>query len=172
MGEREQSKTRGHGADSAGSGISGKAVRGSDQVPGQLRARPLGLTLLILYAVIFAGIAPLGLSLYLLFTGQAFAVPGASPDALAMAFVINVLVVYHAVGAWRGRPSAARWFLIMVTVHYVAVALNNLILLQFGELPPQVERARLWGRVIRGGLYPAVYWWYFRRPKTKAYFHR
>lgn len=79
-------------------------------------------------------------------------------------------VIVTAIGAWRGNDKARKSLLVFVTLHYALIALNNYWMIRSGAVPDE-EQTRLWGRVLRGFLYPAVYIWYFNRRTTKAFYN-
>lgn len=129
-------------------------------------ARPLGVWALTIYALIFAGIAPLLLYLFLLISGNA---AGLGIDIL-LSLPVTVGVIVSAIGAWKGNEKARKSLLVFVTLHYALIALNNYWLVSSGEVPAE-EQARLWGRVLRGFLYPAIYIWYFNKQTTKEFYN-
>jgi len=77
-------------------------------------------------------------------------------------------------GLWclfpEGNEKARKSLLIFVTLYYVLVALNNYLLINSGQVPDE-EQTRLWGRILRSFLYPAVYLWYSNRYTTKEFYN-
>jgi hypothetical protein len=127
--------------------------------------RPLGVWLLTIYAAIFAGLAPLVLATVLLLSGNL----GKNPVFPIISMLLNVSIIYYSVRTWQGNDRARKIFLILITANYVFIGLNNLILL-LSEQVPVDEQTRLYGRVFRGVLYPAIFIWYFNRSKTKEFY--
>lgn len=132
----------------------------------QKAARPIGVWILTIYALIFAGIAPLLLSVFLLMSGNA----AGNEISILLSLPFSIGVITSAVGAWKGSEKARKSLLIFVTLHYALVALNNYLLINSGQVPDE-EQTRLWGRVLRGFIYPAVYLWYFNKYTTKEFYN-
>ena len=129
-------------------------------------SRPIGVWILTIYALIFAGLAPLLLSVFMLISGNA---PG-NVLGILFSLPVSIGVITSAVGAWRGSEKARKSLLIFVTLHYVLVALNNFVLINSGQVPDE-EQTRLLGRMLRGFIYPAVYLWYFNKYTTKEFYN-
>jgi hypothetical protein len=129
-------------------------------------SRPVGVWILTIYALIFAGIGPLLVLLFLLISGNA---AGIEIDVL-LSLPVSIGVIISAVGAWKGSEKARKSLLIFVTLHYVLVALNNYWVINSGLIPVE-EHARHWGRVLRGFIYPALYLWYFNKYTTKQFYN-
>ena len=132
----------------------------------QKMARPPGVWILTIYALLFAGLAPLFLSVFLLISGNA----AGSVLGLLFSLLVSIAVIASAIGAWKGSEKARKTLLVFVTLQYVLVALNNFVLLNSGQIPEE-EQTRFLGRVLRGFLYPAVYLWYFNRDTTKEFYN-
>jgi len=131
--------------------------------------RPLGVTLLAAAAALAAGLIPL-LSTALLFIAEGGGtVSSESPLSLLAGASINLALVYFAWRTWRGSDRARKFLLVLVTLHYGLFALNNVLLLGSGQVPPRLQ-PRLYGGILRGLLYPVLFFWYFNRPAVKAFF--
>ena len=130
------------------------------------KTRPTGVWILTIYALIFVGLAPLFLSIFVLITGNA----AGNEVSILLSLPIGIGVISSAVGAWRGSERSRKSLLILVTLHYVLVAINNYFLINSGQVPDD-EQSRLWGRVLRGFIYPAVYIWYFNKDTTKEFYN-
>jgi len=130
------------------------------------KTRPTGVWILTIYALIFVGIAPLLLSVFMLISGNA----AGSTFSILLSLPISIGVITSAIGAWNGSEKARKALLILVTLHYVFIAINNYILINSGQVPDN-EQTRLWGRVLRGFIYPAVYIWYFNKYTTKEFYN-
>ena|SRR5690349_1976660 len=137
------------------------AVQASQKI-----ARPPGVWILTIYALFFAGLAPLFLSVFLLISGNA----AGSFLGLLFSLLVSTAVIASAIGAWKGSEKARKTLLVFVTLHYVFVALNNFVLLNSGQIPEE-EQTRFLGRVLRGFIYPAIYLWYFNRDTTKEFYN-
>ncbi len=130
------------------------------------KTRPTGVWILTIYAMIFAGIAPLLLSIFMLVSGNA----AGNVVGVLFSLPVSIGVITSAIGAWKGNEKARISLLIFVTLHYVLVAINNYFLINSGHVPDE-QVTRLWGRVFRGFLYPAVYIWYFNKYTTKEFYN-
>ena len=129
------------------------------------KTRPTGIWILTIYAMIFAGIAPLLLSLFMLVSGNA----AGNVVGVLFSLPVSIGVITSAVGAWKGNEKARKSLLIFVTLHYVLVAINNYFLINSGQVPDE-QITSLWGRVFRGFLYPVAYIWYFNKNTTKEFY--
>ena len=132
----------------------------------QTISRPIGVWVLTIYALLFAGIAPLLLSVFILISGNA---PG-NEIGILLSLPVSIGVITSAVGAWRGSERARKSLLIFVTLHYFLVALNNYLVITSGQVPDE-EGTLLWGRVFRGFTFPVIYLWYFNRDTTKEFYN-
>lgn len=130
------------------------------------KTRPTGVWILTIYALIFVGIAPLLLSVFMLISGNA----AGSVFSILLSLPISIGVITSAIGAWKGSEKARKSLLVLVTLHYVFIAINNYIFISSGQVPDD-EQTRLWGRVLRGFIYPAVYIWYFNKYTTKEFYN-
>lgn len=133
------------------------------------RERPLGVWLLTIYAVIFAGIFPLVAAVFLLMSGDTWDTFGINALSLIFSIILNVSIIVFAVGTWQGKNRARKALLVSITLYYVLVGMNNLLLVNSGQVPAD-QQARSWGRALRGMLYPAIYIWYFTQATTKDFF--
>lgn len=129
------------------------------------KSRPIGVWILTIYALIFVGIAPLLLSFFMLFSGNATG----NEVSVILSLPISIGVIISTIGAWKGNNTARKSLLILVTLHYVFIAINNYFLINSGQIPVD-EQSRMWGRVLRGFIYPAVYVWYFNKETTKEFY--
>ncbi len=132
--------------------------------------RPLGVWILTGYALLLVGLVPIAIAVVLYASGEAQAA-GVDTLDLLLPLVLGICATIAAIGAWRGNNKARIALVVLVTIHYVLIAINNLLMLSSGALP-ESQQISSWGRVFRGVLYPAVYFWYFRRAKTKEYYER
>ena len=131
--------------------------------------RPLGVWILTGYAILFAGLGPVIAAVMLLILGDEGQAAGLGPIDWLLPLVLGICVTVAAIGAWRGSNRARIALVVLVTVHYVLIAINNLLWLGAGSVPDAQQVTAL-GRVVRGVLYPAVYIWYFRRLETKEFY--
>lgn len=127
--------------------------------------RPLGVWLLTVYAAIFAGLIPLTTAVVLTASGGL----GYNSLAFVPALIINSSMIYFSWRTWRGDRSAIKYLLILITIHYILIGINNGIAF-FDGLGSTSERFRLVGRMIRAVLVPVVYIWYFRRWNVQEFF--
>lgn len=128
--------------------------------------RPTGVWILTIYALIVVGILPLLLEIYLLVSGNAAGIV----IGTLLSLLVSIGVIASAIGAWKGNEKARKSLLVLLTLHYVFVAINNYIFIGSGQVPDD-EQARIWGRVLRGFVYPAVYIWYFNKYTTKEFYN-
>lgn len=127
--------------------------------------RPTGVWVLSLYALIFVGLLPALLGIYVLVSGQA---AGNELDLL-LALPISLGALISAYGAWKGDNRARKSLLFFVSLHYAFIALNNFLVIQSGQVPDD-QLTTYWGRVLRVFVYPVLYIWYFTKPTTKEFY--
>lgn len=130
------------------------------------KTRPTGVWILTIYALIFVGLAPLMLSIFLLVSGNG----SGGVLGVLLSIPISIGVLTSAINAWKGSEQARRFLLVFVTLHYVLIAINNYILIRSGQVPDG-EQSQLWGRILRGIIFPAIYIWYFNKRKIKDFFN-
>ena len=128
-------------------------------------SRPIGVWILTVYALVFAGIAPLLLSLFLLVSGNS----AGNQISLILSLPLSIGIIISAIGAWQGKEKARIPLLVLITLNYVLIAINNYVLLSSGAVPDEAQ-LQVWGRVIRDILYPAGYIWYFNSYTTKEFY--
>ena len=129
------------------------------------KSRPTGVWVLTVYALVFVGIAPFLLSIFVLISGNS----AGNEYSILLSLPISIGVILSAVGAWKGSERARKSLLVLVTVHYVFIAINNYLFIISGQAPDD-EQIRSWGRVLRGFIYPAFYIWYFNKYTTKEFY--
>ncbi len=130
------------------------------------KSRPTGVWILTIYALIFVGIIPSLLSVFMLVSGNA----AGSGFSILMSLPISLGVIISAIGAWKGSERGRKFLLVLITLHYVFIFINNFLFILLGQVPDD-EKIRLWGRVLRGLIYSAVYIWYFNKWTTKAFYN-
>jgi len=126
--------------------------------------RPIGVWILSIYAIIFAGILPL-LALF------AIKRSGFNLSVFEALFpiILAIGIIVSSIGTWQGSNKARISLMVLITVHYVLIAINNTSLLVSGSVRSDVQPQMI-GRIIRGIFYPATYIWYFRRPTTMLFY--
>lgn len=129
--------------------------------------RPLGVWILTTYAALFAGILPLVTAVVLLFTSSTADSPRAVD--LVLPLVLCTGIIAAAIGTWRGNDRSRKALLVLITVYYVLIAVNNGMALAGQGVPTEIQ-IKLLGRVLGGVVYPAVYIWYFRRDSTLVFY--
>ena len=130
------------------------------------KPRPTGVWILTIYALIFVGIAKLVLSVIMLVSGNG----SGRILGILLSIPISIGVIISAINTWKGSEQARKFLLVLVTLHYVLIAINNYILIS-SVLVPDNEKSQLWGRILRGFIYPAIYLWYFNKNKIKGFFN-
>ena len=130
------------------------------------KSRPAGVRILTIYALIFVGIVPSLLSVFMLVSGNA----AGSEFSILVSLPISLGVIIGAIGAWKGSERGRKFLLVLITLYYVFIFVNNFLFILSGQVPDD-EKIRLWGRVLRGLIYPAVYIWYFNKWTTKAFYN-
>jgi type IV secretory pathway VirB2 component (pilin) len=131
--------------------------------PSPTPKRPLGVWLLTIYAVLTGAIMQL-------FALAAAGFIGLELSAGGVLFTLTLAlsIVFAAFGAWRGSNKARIALLVLITLHYVVIAINNALLLFDGTATG--NDVRFIGRILRGFLYPALYIWYFGRRETMQFY--
>ena len=132
----------------------------------QKAPRPIGVWILTVYAILLAGIAPLLLSIFLLVSGNT----AGNGISIFLSLPLSIGIIISAIGAWQGKERARKSLLVLITLHYVLIGINNYLMLNSGQVPEETQ-TQLWGRVIRGILYPAIYIWYFNKNTTKEFYN-
>ena len=132
----------------------------------QAPKRPFGVWLLTIYALIFAGIAPLLLSIFMLISGNS----AGNTIGIFLSIALSIGIIKSTIGAWQGKEKFRKYLLILITINYVFIGLNNYLMINSGQVPSDLQN-QVWGRVIRGILYPAVYIWYFNKFTTKKFYN-
>lgn len=134
------------------------------------KERPLGVWILTIYSVIFDGLVTIGAIIFLLVSGLGVI---SSPVLLNVAFpiLLSGLIIWFAIGTWRGDDRSRKIYLILIAGYYGLIAINNLLALITGQVAEQNSQAAL-GRILRGVLYPALWIWYFNRRETRRFYEK
>jgi len=128
--------------------------------------RPLGVTLITLHALIFAGVLPLFLKFWLLASGN---FNGDDVIVFALSLMIHALILPIAIATWSGHDRARVAFMVLIGLNYAidvyvnfdAAMLPNLTRGASRQMQLIALRSTLWGMFVI---------WYFLRDKTRAWF--
>jgi hypothetical protein len=128
-----------------------------------MRPSPIGSKLLSAYAILFAGLAPMGLAIVAISHGL-------GPRLLGNV-VLGAAIVYLGIRVFAGHYSSVRVFAILVILHYLAITATNLWNLD--DFPAGSRAARMAvPRMLRGVVFAGVYaWYYLLRGKTAEGFN-
>lgn len=131
--------------------------------------KPLGVWILTIYAAVFAGVLPIVIAVMLLIPGLKSDLAAFDAFTLVTTIVLDSCIVGSAIGAFFGN-SKARWALIiLVSIHYVMIGINNLPPLLSEDLTDKQE-IKHFGRVVRGLIFPMIFIWYFTSCRPKKFY--
>lgn len=121
---------------------------------------PLASRILSGYAIVFGGLMPAFLTLWVVQLGLGL--------LLLTNLILASSIVYHGARVLFGDRRYIQTFGYLIVAHYVLLAFTNLTL----EAPEGTYAARMAGpRVVRNLIYAAVFgWYYLLREKTSAGF--
>ncbi|HEY0606672.1 MAG TPA: hypothetical protein VGD58_27375 [Herpetosiphonaceae bacterium] len=128
--------------------------------------RPLGVWILTIVNSIVAGVFPL-LAVVAALGGNA-AVPGTELTALLLAG-LGIGVIGASVGTWQ-RSDSARVVLLGLLVLFHGLTVLGSVLGLADETIPATEQASIYASVFRAIFWIGINFWYFLRPKTRAWF--
>ena len=132
-------------------------------------SRPFGVWILTIYGAIFAGIIPLIAYILVFLSGSSPVLSGLNPLYLIFSIGLNIGITIFAIQTWMGKEKARKTFIVLISLNYLLLSINNFLIILSGQAD-SLEIMRLWGRVIRNLVYPALYIWYFNRSRTKEFF--
>jgi FlaA1/EpsC-like NDP-sugar epimerase len=135
----------------------------------ETRTRPLGVWVFSLYAFLFNGLFSFALSMYMLVSGYSTSTPGFSLLSMVFSAVLAAAIAVFSIQLWRGNEHGRIIFLVLITINYLFIAVNNYLVIRTG-LTPSESMLQLWGNVIRGFVYPAIYIYYFNRASTRSFY--
>lgn len=128
--------------------------------------RPPGVWLISFHALVFAGVMPLFLKLWMIASGN---FNGDDVLLFGASIVVHALVIPTAFGAWSGNNRARLAFVALIGLNY---AIDSYVNLSAAGLPglndAPAQRFRL--IALRSLLWAGLVIWYFLRPKTRAWF--
>ena len=133
-------------------------------------SRPRWVSILTIYFAIFAGLLPIIATLALFRSNEVPAFLETDSLSVMVSILLGSGVIASAIGAWRGNNHARIVFLILISVHYLLVALNGLSLFTAGVSLNNAQETRVVRSVFRGILYPVITIWLLTRPQTVAFF--
>ena len=128
-------------------------------------SRPTGVWILTIYALVFAGLYPMALSITLLVTGNA----GGAEWNLLLSLPLSLAIIVSAVIAWKGSNTGRIAFIVLVALNYVLIGVNNFLALGTGNFPAEL-RPQMFLRIASGVLMPLIYIWYFCKRSTLEYY--
>lgn len=128
--------------------------------------RPLGVTLITLHALLFAGLLPLFLKFWLLASGS---FNGDDVILFAVSMAVHALILPVAIATWSGHDRARVAFMALIGLNYAIDVYVNFDTSMLPNLTLDAsERMRL--IALRSTLWAAFVIWYFLRDKTRAWF--
>ncbi|MBV9786580.1 MAG: hypothetical protein JOZ51_00275 [Chloroflexi bacterium] len=128
--------------------------------------RPLGVWILTILNSLIAGVLPL-LAVVAAMGGNV-AVPGTEMTAMLLAG-LGIGVIGASVGTWQRSDTARIVLLGLLALYHGLNTLGSVMGLSIEGLPA-TEQASIYGSIVRGIFWVAINFWYFLRPKTRAWF--
>lgn len=128
--------------------------------------RPLGVWILTIVNSLVAGVLPL-LALVAVLGGNV-AVPGTELTAMLLAG-LGIGVIGASVGTWQGSDSARIVLLGLLVLYHGLNTLGSLLGLA-DQTIPATEQASIYASIFRAIFWIGINFWYFLRPKTRAWF--
>lgn len=132
--------------------------------------RPTGVALLTIYALLFAGVFPFLVALFFLIRPDSSVSAFFSPFSLISGLLLNIGIVIFGIGTWQGKEKARIVFMILVSLNYLLIGINNFRVLRSGVIPSDGQTQYL-ARIIQGVVVPATYLIYFNNDMVKTFFH-
>lgn len=127
-----------------------------------MKKSPTGSKILSIYAIVFAGIAPLSLAFLAMANGIKLQV--------LPSFLLSSAIVFLGVRVFRGNSKYLRAFAICVMLHYLGVTVSNIFSYDTYPIGSRAHQMAM-ARMIRGVLFASVYcWYYLLRKKTREGF--
>lgn len=117
-----------------------------------MKSSPTGSKILSGYAVLFAGLAPIGLAVTAMANGFGL--------QFAASILLSAGIVVYGVRVFLGEAKYIRIFAIFVMLHYFGVTLANLISYDSYPLDTRAYQMAI-PRMIRGVLFGSCYGWYY-----------
>lgn len=128
--------------------------------------RPLGVWILTILNSIVAGVLPLLAVVAAL--GGNVAVPGTEMTALLLAG-LGIGVIGASVGTWQRSDSARVVLLGLLALFHGLNTLGSVLGLS-DQTIPATEQASIYASIFRAIFWTGINFWYFLRPKTRAWF--
>lgn len=128
--------------------------------------RPLGVWILTILNSLIAGVLPL-LALVAAMGGNV-AVPGTEMTAMLLAG-LGIGVIGASVGTWQRSDTARIVLLGLLALYHGLNTLGSVMGLSDPTIPA-AEQASIYGSIFRGIFWIGINFWYFLRPKTRAWF--
>ena len=117
-----------------------------------MKPSPIGSKILSGYAILFTGLAPVGIAIVgLLHEVNVF---------LLSNVAIGVAITYFGVRVFMGDYSAVKFFTILVILHYLSITATNIW--NYSDFPHESRAAKMAvPRMIRGIFFAGIYAWYY-----------
>ena len=116
----------------------------------------------------YDGIFPLTLAV-LLFLQKDFELTATNTLIVGVSTITSLGVIISAILTWKGNPKAKICFLILITLYNGLLVANSGYLFYTGQIEQNMI-ATITGRMVRGIIFPIVYWIYFNRESVKRFF--
>jgi hypothetical protein len=133
------------------------------------KKRPFGVWFLVIYHGLFAGLAPMSLTIFILLYEKARSSSGLTLSAAYPSILLWIGVVVSAFLAWRGNNIGRFAFIILVALHHGGIARNNIWGLQEGIVLPD-QQYLTYGRIIRSVFWIIIIPWYFLSKNARAFY--
>ncbi len=127
--------------------------------------RPSGVWALTAYSLLSAGLLPALISINSIITKD----ENVGIYTILFNMLLGLTVILLSVGTWQGRDTARRLYLIAMSLHYVLIMINNVLLLRSG-LSASGETSTLWQQILLSAGLLVTNWVYFNLRWIKAFY--
>jgi magnesium-transporting ATPase (P-type) len=136
--------------------------------------RPLGVWVLTICALIFAGSNLLLSDSFLVLKGEVAMFRSDQVPRMLLWAYLNIGIIIASILTWAGWELGRIFFLFLTSIFYVDQGIGTFLWIthrDFGKAP-MGEQIYSWLQLMGCILIPILYIWYFNRPSTKKFFRK
>ena len=132
------------------------------------KSRPLGVWMLTLYAILYAGIYR-QLPIAILSLGYTAMYSESTMRVKYVYVFLEIFIIIASILAWSGLEIGRKSFLFFITLYFLGDGISNF---GWGTQIPDLDDVRGWIWYITDFVFPILCIWYFNKPSVKEFFRK
>lgn len=141
-----------------------KEKRTKNQPPPKPK-RPMGVWALTAYSFLSAGLLTTLVAVQSIITED----PNARLYDILFRLILGIAIILLSIGAWQGKETARKLYLVAISLHYVIILINDILILGSGVVLADASAA-LWQQIFLSVALLVTNWVYFNLRMVKAFY--